>query len=450
MMAGMSLHTVYLIVDFAFIGTISDDAVAAITLVGPLFFVMIALLNGMGTAFTALVAQALGRQDEREASRVASGSLGVSLLLGLLFTTAGALAGPAILKAAGASGVVLSLAWDYFRVIVYTVPLFFVSGALRAVLTGEGDTTTPMVIMGISTVTNLVLDWLFIMHLGWGTAGAAGATALANVVSLLLYFGRVFVQRRSVVTFRLRHGMPHAALWRGLWVIGLPTVAGQVIMAAGSGLNNRLLTEFGFTTVAGYGAASRVDMIVAMPIFGLAGAAVTLIGMFAGAGRADLLRQTALYTYRWAITLALVVGGSAYLASGLILRLFVDDPSAVAVGRTYLGFMLVMYPMMAFGMTTGRILQGLGYGLPSLVITTVRVLAIGVPIAYVAVYLFGAPVYAVWIALLIGGCGSTVISVIWIRRLVWRADPTLRVRASSPASVTSTVATPSTATTKAQ
>lgn len=429
MIAGMSVHTLYMIADFAFIGTISDEAVAGVTLVGPLFFVLIALLNGSGTAYTALIAQALGREDPAEANRVASGSVGFSLLLALGLTAVGLTLGPQILRAAGAQGVVHAQAWGYFWIISLSVPLFFVSSALRAVLTGEGDTTTPMVIMALSTVVNLGLDWLLILGLGWGTAGAALATAAAQLFSLVLYVFRLFFQRHSVVRFNLADALPHRALWRGLWVIGLPTAAGQLVMAAGAGANNRLLTEFGTYVVAGYGAASRVDMIVAMPIFGLAGAAVTLIGMFAGACRPDLVRSTTLYTYRWTVTMAVVVGLAAYLGSTPILRLFVDDPAAVDIGRLYLGYMLFMYPLMAFGMTTGRILQGLGSGLPSLVVTTVRVLAIAVPLAYVAVYVYDAPVEAVWVSLIIGAVASTVISVIWVRRLVWRRDPTLRARA---------------------
>lgn len=428
MMAGMSIHTIYMIVDFAFIGTINDQAVAGVTLVGPLFFMVIALLNALGTTFTALIAQALGRGDEEEASRVASGSLGFVVLLGVLFAGAGLLVGSRLLWLAGAKGVVHDDAWAYFQVIAATVPLFFFSGALRSVLVGEGDTTTPVVIMGISSVVNLGLDGLFIQGFGWGTRGAALATASAQVFSLTLFSVRLLVQRRSVVRFRLSYIVPHRGLFRGLLVIGLPMAAGQLIMAAGAGLNNRLLSEFGTAAVAGYGAASRVDMIVAMPIFGLAGAAVTLIGMFAGAGRADLIRSTALYTYRWGLTIAVGVGGAAYLASVPIMRLFVDDPAAVALGRLYLGFMLFIYPLMAFGATTGRILQGLGYGLPSLVITGVRILGVGVPGAYVAVYGFGAPVQAVWIAMLVGGIVSNLISFLWVRKVIWRGDPTERAR----------------------
>lgn len=429
MIAGMSVHTLYLIGDFAFIGQVGDEAVAGVTLVGPLFFVIFALLNGMGIAVTALVAQALGRKDGEEASRVASSSLGVSLGVGVLFATAGLLGGPALLGLLGARGEVLANAWEYFQIVAITMPAFFLSGALRSVLTGEGNAKTPMVVMGVSTVLNLGLDAVFILGLGWGVRGAALATAISVLFSVG-GLGWIMARRgRSLVPISARYLGLHRPLLVGLWHIGLPAALGQLIMAAGAAASNRLLTTYGSHALAGYGAASRVDMIVAMPVFGIAGAAVTLVGVFAGAGRPDLIRQTALHAYRWALGLAVVAGLGAWLASVPIMRIFVNDEAAVDVGRTYLLFMLAMYPLMAFGVTTGRILQGLGFGLPSLVITTLRVLAIGVPASYLAVYVFDAPIEAVWASLLAGGLASTLLSVFWVRHLLWQRDPTVYVAA---------------------
>jgi Na+-driven multidrug efflux pump len=170
-------------------------------------------------------------------------------------------------------------------------------------------------------------------------------------------------------------------------------------------------------------------MIVVLPIFGLSGAAVTVVGMFAGAGRSDLVRSTALYTYRWAITLAALIGAVAFFTSDGILRVFTDDPEAIAIGTTYLGFMIFAYPMMAVGMTTGRLLQGLGHGFPALFITTLRVLLVGVPVAYLTVHVLGHSIEGVWIGILAGGVCATVTSILMVRALMWRADPTVKATA---------------------
>lgn len=434
MMGGMAVHTLYMVVDTAFIGSLGKEALAAVTFVGPLFFVLIALFNGLGTTITALVAQAIGRQDYAEADRLASSAITVSLGLGVVFIAAGLLGGRLMLRVLGAEGRVLDHAWAYLQVITFTVPLFFVSASLRSVLAGEGDAKTPMYIFGAATVVNLSLDALFIFGMGLGVRGAALATAVAQIFSLTVFAWVLLVRRTSLVRFRLSGLGYHRPLMAGLVTIGLPTAAGQIIMAVGMAANNRVLAHFGESTVAGYGAATRVDMMVAMPIFGLAGGAVAVLGMFAGAGRGDLVRSTALYVYRWVITLAVVVGTMAFLSSGYVIRIFIQDPAAVSVGRTYLTFMLAMYPLMAFGATSGRILQGLGYGVPALIITLVRVLVVGVPIAYLAVFAFGAPVEAVWGSMLVGGICSNVISGIWVRRLLWKRDPTARVAARARAS----------------
>jgi Na+-driven multidrug efflux pump len=242
----------------------------------------------------------------------------------------------------------------------------------------------------------------------------------------------VLLLRRKTAFVRLRVSalIPSREVLVKLYGLAIPIAASMVVMSAGSILFNLILADFGSVAVAAYGAASKVDMIVVLPIFGLSGAAVTVVGMFAGAGRSDLVRSTALYTYRWAITLAAVIGGTAFLTSGSILRIFTSDPTALAIGSTYLGFMVFSYPMMAVGMTTGRLLQGLGHGFPALFITTLRVLLVGVPVAWLAVSVFDQSIKGVWIGILTGGVCATICSVLMVRQLMWRSDPTLKAVAA--------------------
>ncbi len=428
MMAGMLVHAAYVIVDTAFIGWIGEEALAGVTFVLPLLFVLFAVTNGVGTAVTALVAQAIGRQDHAEADRVASSAVMLSVTLGVGMAALGWASGPLLVRASGALGESRVAAGQYFQILTLAVPLFLLGGTLRAVLTGEGDAKTPMIIMAGATLINVGLDALLIVVLGLGVRGAALATVTAQIFSLLGFGYCLALRRRTMVRVRWSQLGFHRPLLKGLTVIGLPTAAGQLVMAAGLALNNRVISHFGQVAVAAYGAASKVDMTVAMPIMGLAGASVAVIGMFAGAGRPDLVRFVARYTFRWAITVAVVVGIAAFLASEPIMRIFIRRPEALAIGRTYLGFMVLAYPLMAFGMTSGRILQGLGYGLPSLVITSLRVLVVGVPVAYLAVYRFDAPIHAVWASMIIGGACANILAMIWIRKIVWKQDPTRRAQ----------------------
>ena len=426
MMAGMMFHTLYAVVDTAFVGRVGPEALAAITFVGPFFFVAIALTSGLFTGITAAIAQAVGRKDERGADLAASNGMSLALIMGVLFALGGSFMGPAMLEAAGAEGETVGEAWAYFSVIAACIPLFFFSSVLRAMLNGEGDAKTPMIVMGISTAINLVLDPIFIFTLDMGIRGAAWATAISQILTTGVFVYWVLVQRRTATRLRVRDMTPDWTVLMRILRVGVPTTFAQLVMSLAMILGNRLLAHFGQLTVAGFGAGTRVDMIVSMPILGLASGSIAVIGMFAGAGRADLVRSTALYTYRWALTLGITLGLTAFAASGPLMRLFTDDLLAIGVGRTYLGYMVFAYPLMALGMTSGRILQGLGYGMPALTITAVRTMVVGIPVAYALVYLFDAPLESVWLSFILGGVASVAIGLAWVWHLVWRRDPTAR------------------------
>jgi len=429
MIAGMTVHTTYLVADTAFIGTLGTDALAAATFVAPLFFLTMALTMGLGTAVTALVAQSVGRGDAENADAVAGTAIGSGVLLGITFGFVGLVAGERLLGALGAEDQVVQLAWEYFQVLAAFMPLFFVSAVLRSILTGEGDAKTPMLVLGVATVANIGFDALFILVLDFGLRGAAFATVLSVVISVTCFTVLLVRRTEAFVQLRMKALIPRGPVIVNLAGLAIPIAASMIVMSIGTMLYNLLLADFGAIAVAAYGAASKVDMIVVLPIFGLAGAAVTVVGMFAGAGRIDLVRSTALYTYRWAVTLAAVIGGIAFFSSQHILAIFTDDPEAIAIGTTYLGFMIFAYPMMAIGMTTGRLLQGLGHGFPALFITTLRVLLVGVPVAYTTVYVFGESIEGVWIGILTGGVAATITSILMVRQLMWRSDPTLKATA---------------------
>lgn len=433
MMAGLTLHTLYGLVDLFFVGRLGPEAVAGLTFVGPLFFTMFALAAGLSTGVTAVVAQAVGRRDPESGRRAALSALALAAVLTVVFIVAGQLMGRDLLRLLGAQGRTAALAWEYLQVLALGFPLVFVSSCLRGVLVGEGDTRTPMLVLGGATLMNTVLDPLLIETAGLGMRGAAVATVVAQLSALATYAVLLLAGRRFRVRLRGSGGWLDFQLLRRVLAIGLPTAVTHLVMAAGGALRNRVVAHFGDLAVAGYGAASRLDMVVALPVLGLAGAALSLAGMFAGAGRPDLIRSLTRYTLSWAALIAATLGLGAYLGSGWILRLFIDEPEALSVGAGYLAYMVFAYPLMGVGMTMVRVMQGLGHGLPALVVNLLRVLVLSIPLAYVAVFVFDAPLHVVWAMALLGGVCSDVVAFLWLRRVVWARDPTERAQAQAQA-----------------
>ncbi len=426
MMGGMLLMVLVTVVETAFVGRLGSAALAALTLVLPLFFTLIAIVNGVGTGITALVAQAIGRRDLREAERVAGTAIALGLVAGGIFGGLGLAGGHVLLGHLGATAEVFELAWSYFLVLALASPVVFVSAFLRFVLNGEGDARTPMVIMAGVLVVNAVLDWVFIFPLGRGLQGAAIAAAVAQVVGAAILLWLLLVRRRNVVRMHWRSLWPEWRAVRSVLAIGIPNSLTQLSMAVGAMLLNRAIASFGDSVLAAAGIGQRVDQVALMPIMGLAAGSVAVIGMFAGAGRADLVRSITLYAGRWAVVIAAVLGTAAFAGSGQLMRAFTTDAAAVAVGQHYLLYMVFAYPFMGAVMVAARVLLGLNFPNLSLLIVVVRLFVIAVPVAYVAVFVLGTSIDGVWAGLVSGNVGAVVMATVVLRTIVWRRDPTER------------------------
>jgi putative MATE family efflux protein len=424
MMAGFLVHGLYIAVDAYFIGKLGSMALAASTYVGALFFLANAVSSGLMTGITATVAQAVGRRSEKEATIIASNVLGFGLVVGVAFAGLSLAFGKQLMPVLGAEGEAADLAWEYFKTLSYGMPILFYGSSIRAVLTGEGDAKTPMKVLVFATVLNAVLDPIFIFTLGMGIRGASLATVVAMLSSSSILSYVAFIRRRSFVRFGITLLGIKARVIGPVLRIGLPVTLGLVVMAVGLAFINRVVSEFGQIAVTGYGAASKVDIFVALPVLGLSSATVAVIGMFAGAGRVDLVRFTAFYAYKWIFIVVMVLGTGALLASTWIVGLFTVDAQAIAIGTNYLKYMVLGYPLMAIGMMSGRILQGIGQGTPTLIFTFIRVLLIGVPVAYIAVYWFDTSIDWVWGSGIAGGFISNAIAVWWVYEYVWKRDPT--------------------------
>ena len=174
--------------------------------------------------------------------------------------------------------------------------------------------------------------------------------------------------------------------------------------------------------MAAYQVGGRLDYVVLLPMISISTALVTLVSMFRGARRLDLVRDVVSYAMRWAIGIGAVVALVFFAFAPWLVKGFSSEPGIVAAGTAYLRIIAWGYPFVAFSMLAGRILQGLGLGTPVLVLTVMRVLLIAVPLSWVLVYWFGSPVEWVWGAILLGSVITALVSVVWLRVGLARAE----------------------------
>ena len=414
-MAGMGIHTLYTIVDMIFIGRLGGDAIAAVAFNMPLFFLVLGLSFGVGSGVTASIARFIGAKDKVNADNTAEHAVALGLIISIILTTFGLIYGEGLLQRLGATESVLPLSWDYLKVSLIGLPFMVFSTFFRSILSGEGDMKLPMAVAGLGTILNIILDPIFIFTLGYGVGGAAMASAISQLIVFLIFVYMLFVKEHAYIRFRMRDFSPSIFIIKDIIRVGLPASMSMIIMAFGQLVFNRILVRFSTDAVAAYQVGGRMDMVIFLPIMAIASALTTLVGMFFGAKEIEKIKFIAKYGIIRSMMVTGVLSIILYIFSPLIVKIFTLDVGIQSIAVTYLRFICLIYPLIAIGMTVGRILQGLGKGLPMLVITSIRILALSAPLALYFTMVLNKSIEWVWYAMIISTIVSVAISLIWLK-----------------------------------
>ena len=413
--AGMGIQTLYSIVDMIFIGMLSGEAIAAVAFNFPIFFFVMGISFGLGSGVTASIARFIGSDDKVNADNAAEHAIVMAFVISALLTSLGLLYGKQILVKIGCTPEVLPQAWEYLKVSCYGLSFGVFSGFFRSILAGEGDMKFPMILAGIGTVLNIVLDPIFIFTLNFGVSGAAWATTISQMIICIIFIYMLFFKDHAYVQFKLRDFNPSYFILVDIIKVGLPASMSMIVMAIGQLLFNIMLATFSTDAVAAYQIAGRIDMVVFLPIFGIASALTTMVGMFFGANEIDKIRFITRYGISSSFIITSVGSIILYVFAPFIISGFTDETVIKNIAVNYLRVISLLFPFISIGLTIGRILQGLGLGMPSLMITTIRVIGVAGPLAYYFIYILDKPVEWMWYAMFISGIMATIISIVWLK-----------------------------------
>jgi len=414
-LAGMAIQTIYTVVDMIYIGRLGGLSIAAVAFNMPLLFFVMGLSMGLGSGVTASIARFIGARNKINADNSAEHALLMASIISVIMVFVGLLFGKQMLAILGATPVLLNIAWSYFRII--TIGLFFMvySGFFRSILSGEGDMKTPMIISGIGTVLNIILDPIFIFVFGFGVAGAAIATVIsqATVFSIFIYI--FLIKKDTYVTFRLRDFSFSKFIIFDIIKVGIPASMAMIIMSIGQAVFNKILVSYSAFSVAAYQIGGRIDVVIFLPIMAIATALTTLVGMFYGAKDFENVKLIIRYGMLRSVLITTIGSTIIFILAPFIVKVFTNESEIHQIAVTYLRLIVITYPLVSIGMTSGRVMQGLGMGLPMLVTTTIRVIGISAPLALIFNYIYHKPIEWMWYAMMI----STVIAVstaaLWLK-----------------------------------
>lgn len=415
MMFGMMVQTIYSLVDMIFVGMVGSNSLTALAFNLPILFFGMGLVFGLGSGVTAVIAQYIGSNDLEKANNSAQQSIYMGLIIGFILTFVGLVFGKEILKFLGTPLNILPLAWNYFKIIVSAYVFIVMSIFFRSIFSGEGDMKTPMIVGGFGTILNIILDPIFIFYFNMGVEGAALATVVSQIFVSLIFTYLLLIKKYSFIKISLSVYKISFKILLKIIKIGLPASFSMIIMSIGGASFNRILVEFSSDAVAAFQIGIRLDHVFLIPAISISTSVVTLVGMFYGAKKFNLVKQITFYAIRSTVLIGIIIGFLFFIFSDNIVSVFSDNINIQKISSQYLRYFVFGYPFVAISMISGRAMQGLGKGIPMLILTLLRVLVISLAFSFFFVFFLNKSIEWVWISQVISVIFSSFIAWLWLK-----------------------------------
>ena len=346
----------FLIVDSALVGHLGVVPLAGLGIASAVLQTIVGLMVFLAYSTTPAVARRYGAGDPSRAVSVGIDGMWLALGLGAVLAVVGYLATPFLVTLFGASPEVAEQAEIYLGISMWGLPAMLVVFAATGLLRGMQDTVTPLWIAGLGFGANALLNWLFIYGFGWGIAGSAFGTVVAQwgmVGAYVLVVGRL--ARRHEASIRPQRDGVRGSARSGGWLF-LRTVSLRVALLATVGV----ATGLGTDELAGWQVAFTIFSTAAFALDALAIAAQALVGKGLGAEDPHTVRRVLGRTVAWGAWFGIITGVLIGVLSGVIGLLFTGDPAIAALVQPALIVLAVAQPVCGVVFVLDGVLIGAG------------------------------------------------------------------------------------------
>ena len=406
MVLSMMVNSLYNIVDSFFVAQISEDAMTALSLVYPVQNFVNAIGIGFGIGINAVIAIHLGAGDEKKANMATTQGMLLALIHAVILTVAGIAVMPGFLRMFTSSEKVIDLGIRY-SVIVFLFTFAIVLGvAFEKVFQAVGAMKVTMLSLMCGCIANIILDPVLIFGLGpfpaLGIEGAALATGLGQVLTLVIYIA-VYLRWPIRVKIRRKYCRPDRRMIARLYAIGIPATLNLALPSLLISALNAILASFSQIYVLVLGIYYKLQTFLYLPANGFVQGMRPVIGFNYGAGEHRRVKQI----YRIVLCMSgliMIFGTIICLAvPEKLMELFTQNEETIRAGETALRIISAGFIISAVSVTSSGALEGLGKGVPSLVISLFRYVLVIIPAAYILSRIFGAVGvwHGFWIAELI-------------------------------------------------
>ncbi len=376
---GMLVNALYVLIDRVFVGHLpggeGELGIAAINIAMPVTVIIFAVAMFAGAGAAANISLSLGRGQKDKAEHYIGNGLVLGTAIALVVSVAFIVFRRALLQAFGATGnaaAALPYAESYLTVMLLGTTINTFGFCLSRYILAQGFTTVSMMSMFIGVGVNVALAPLFLFVFGWGVAGSAVATVIAQAASTLFSL-QYFLRNRMPLSIRLKYLKPDRQIIGQISAIGVAPGSLQLAVAFVQIVLNNSLKNYGGEAISALSVVNAVSQVLLMPIYGINQGVQPIIGFNYGAKLYHRVRRLLIQAVLTAVGLMTAFWAVLMLDAEGIVRLFgAENEGLIRLGPAAIRMFLLALPLVGFQVVSSNYFQAVGKPTHSLALTMSR------------------------------------------------------------------------------
>ena len=392
-LAGYFFQQLYNTVDALIVGNYLDaDALAAVTSTGSYTYLMIGFVAGFATGAGIIVARHIGAGSPEETEKAAHTAVTLGLVFSVVLTLAGVLATPGILRLMGTPDTVFPRSCRYLQVYFAGSAFLIMYNMFVSILQATGESRYPLLCLAVSSLTNILLDILFISAFRMDVEGAALATVVSEALSMVLVGVKLMKSREAVRLQPRKISMDRGNL-KYIIRYGFPTAMQGCVIDLSNMLIQSYINSFGRDAMAGIGASMKAEGFMFLPVTAFSMALTTFVSQNTGAKKEDRVREGARFGLLCTAGLLLGFGAAAFFLAPKLISLFSSEPEIIRYGAGRTTVCAFFYCLCGFSHTASAVMRGLGKPMTPMVV----MLACWCAVRVLVLFTLGQAVHEIWI-----------------------------------------------------
>lgn len=360
LLLGNLFQQLYNAVDSVVVGNyIGAQALAAVGSSAPVINLLVSFFMGLAVGAGVIISRYFGARKKEELHIAVHTSLALTFAAGLVMTLIGVLISPYVLQWVGTPSDVMESSVLYLRIYFLGILSVMVynmgSGILRAV----GDSRNPLYFLIVSSVTNIILDMLFVIVFHMGIAGVGWATLIAQTISAVLTM-LLLMRTKEEYQVKLKHIRFHKHMLYEIVRLGLPSGLQNAIVSFSNVIVQSNINAFGSLAMAGCGSYTKIDGFAILPVMSYSMALTTFTGQNMGAKKYDRVKQGAKTGILMSVITIVCISALLLMLGPNVLAIFSSDPTVIKYGLYMMHVLAPGYIFLAISHAFNGIIRGAG------------------------------------------------------------------------------------------